>query len=570
VAYPLRILAGPRERRLVLLVAVLTLGFALTAALAWQAQASARSHRKTAERTLTDYAGFGAVQYAVNATEGIYSRSTQFVLRPVDPAVGITGHELVRQTMIKGCPGSPNAGKAPRFFFSLDLGTRELLKARGCIDDSVQAWLRETVANHALAKFDRRWEYSEFVAPIGGVRWLIVYSVRFDMDEHPVSAFGFATPFNEFARPVFAGVMKNYPLLPPTLVGKGPSDSLLSVRVTDLTGATLYESPVQYESPYRARYEYGKFGGYAVYLTIRPEVADKLVIGGLPRSRLPLLLGLLALAATLTVVALYQLRRESELARLRNDFISSISHELRTPLAQVRMFAETLLLDRVRSESERRRSLEIIDQEARRLTHLVENVLQFSRNERSVTRLSPEPTDIAAEVREVVESFAPIANARGVALATELGDGCMTEVDRAALRQVLLNFLDNAVKYGAPGQTVTVGARCEPGSLRLGVDDQGPGIPLRERSRVWEPFQRLERDANSAVAGSGIGLSVVRDLVTLHGGRAWVEDAPGGGARFAVLLPRAESTRDEHEDTSTPGTALPSTNGRAHRSRAGV
>lgn len=568
MARPTQLLASRRQRRLALLVAVLTLGFGLTATLAWQAQASARSHRDTAVRTLTDYAGFGAMQFAVHATESIYAKATQFVLRPVDPAVGITGHEVVRQTMIKGCPGSPTVGKAPRFFFSIDLGTRELIKARGCVDEQVRTWLRDTVARHALAKFDRRWERMEFVAPVAGVQWLVVYSVRFDAEAHPLSAFGFATPFNEFAKPVFANVLRGYPLLPPTLVGKRPNDSLVSVRVTDRAGATLYESPVQYESPYSARYEYGKFGGYAVHLTIRPEVAEKLVIGGLPRSRLPLLLGLLALAGALTVVALYQLRREAELARLRNDFISSISHELRTPLAQVRMFAETLLLDRVRSEGERRRSLEIIDQEARRLTHLVENVLQFSRNERSVTRLSPEPTDVATEVREVVESFQPIAVARGVALATQLGDGCTTEVDRAALRQVLLNFLDNAVKYGAAGQTVTVGARCEPGALRLWVDDQGPGIPPRERARVWEPFQRLERDANSAVAGSGIGLSVVRDLVTLHGGRAWVDDAPGGGARFAIELPRHEPAATDGGSTISP--ALPAASGRTPRPRAGV
>jgi signal transduction histidine kinase len=572
VARPTLLLASRRQRRLALLVAVLTLGFGLTATLAWQAQASARSHRDTAVRTLTDYAGFAAMQFAFRATESVYATATRFVLRPVDPAVGITGHELVRQTMIKGCPGSPTVGKAPRFFFSLDLQTRELIKARGCIDDTVRGWLRDTVAKHALAKLDRRWEHMEFVAPFAGARWLIVYAVRFDAEEHPVAAFGFATPFNEFARPVFASVMKEgYPLLPPTLVGKRTTnDSLLSVRVTDQAGATIYESPVQYESPYWARYEYPKFGAYTVTLTIRPEVADKLVIGGLPRSRLPFLLGLLALAGALTVVALYQLRREADLARLRNDFISSISHELRTPLAQVRMFAETLLLDRVRSEGERRRSLEIIDQEARRLTHLVENVLQFSRNERSVTRLSPEPTDVACEVREVVESFQPIAAARGVSLATQLGDGCTTEVDRAALRQVLLNFLDNAVKYGAPGQTVTVGARCQPDALELWVDDQGPGIPARERERVWEPFQRLERDANSAVAGSGIGLSVVRDLVTLHGGRAWVEDAPGGGARFAIRLPRHESPADGAGTTASPDAALESAGSRTPRPRAGV
>jgi signal transduction histidine kinase len=363
--------------------------------------------------------------------------------------------------------------------------------------------------------------------------------------------------------------MKQYPLLPPTLTGKTPNDSLVSVRVSDATGAVLYQSASMYESPYRATYEYPKLGGYTVSVVIRPDVADKLVIGGLPQSRLPLLLGLLALAGALTAVALLQLRREAELARLRSDFISGISHELRTPLAQVRMFAETLLLDRVRSEGERRRSLEIIDQEARRLTHLVENVLQFSRNERSVTRLSLEPTDVAAEMREVVEAFAPIASARGVTLATTLGEGCTTEVDRAALRQVLLNFMDNAVKYGPPGQTVTIGTRCAEGALQLWVDDQGPGIPARERARVWEPFQRLERDANSAVAGSGIGLSVVRDLVALHGGRSWVEDAPGGGARFIIELPR-EDTVPAAGTSPGSNASLSNTNGRASRPRAGV
>jgi signal transduction histidine kinase len=560
---PSRFHNGPRERRLVLLVGVLTLGFVLTAVLAWQAQVAAHSHRATAERALRDYAAFGALQFAVHAKEGIYSRATGMILRPVDPAVGISGHEASKVPATKACDGWGDKG--PRFFFSLDLRTRELAKARGCVSDTVLAWLRDTVPTHAKAEFDRRWEHAEFVAPVAGKRWLVVYSVRFDAAESPVSAFGFATPFNEFARPAFAGVMKMYPLLPPTLTGKVPNDSVLSVRVTDANGAILYESAPKYESPYQAENNYGKFGGYTVHLTMRPEVAERLVIGGLPRSRLPLLVGLLALAGALTVVALYQLRRESELSRLRSDFISSISHELRTPLAQVRMFAETLLLDRVRSDGERRRSLEIIDQEARRLTHLVENVLQFSRNERSVTRLSPEPTDLAEEVLEVVESFEPIAVARGVTLQAQLGEGCKTEVDRSALRQVLLNFLDNAVKYGPPGQTVTVGTGCAGDDLRLWVDDQGPGIPARERSRVWEPFQRLERDANSAVAGSGIGLSVVRDLVSLHGGRAWVEDAPGGGARFIVALPRTEPAPPTAPAASPA--AAGATNGRAPRSQ---
>jgi signal transduction histidine kinase len=230
---------------------------------------------------------------------------------------------------------------------------------------------------------------------------------------------------------------------------------------------------------------------------------------------------------------------------MRSDFIASVSHELRTPLAQVRMFAETLLLGRVRTDEERRRSLQIVDQEARRLTHLVENILQFSRAERRAIRLAPAPLDLAVQVREAVECFAPIARARRVTVRTELAEGVVATVDPEALRQVLLNLLDNAVKYGPVGQTVTVSAGAGgagEGRVRVWVEDEGPGIALKDRERVWEAFVRLDRDANSAVAGSGIGLSVVRELVALHGGRVWVESgasahgAPGRGARFIVEL----------------------------------
>src|SRR5439155_6161105 len=181
-------------------------------------------------------------------------------------------------------------------------------------------------------------------------------------------------------------------------------------------------------------------------------IADKLVIGGLPRSQLPFVLGVLLLTAGLIVTALVQLRREYDLARLRTDFVSGVSHELRTPLAQIRMFGETLLLGRVRSETERRRSLEIIDQEARRLTHLVENLLHFSRSERQTHRVAPAPTWMAPLVRSVVEAFAPLATPRRARLRTDLAEGVVAAVDAEAFRQMLLNLLDNAVKYGPEDQ----------------------------------------------------------------------------------------------------------------------
>jgi signal transduction histidine kinase len=126
--------------------------------------------------------------------------------------------------------------------------------------------------------------------------------------------------------------------------------------------------------------------------------------------------------------------------------------------------------------------------------------------------------------------------------------------DPSALRQMVLNLLDNAVKYGPASQTVTIGTSLNGDRARLWVDDQGEGIPTRERERVWSSFYRLDRHANSSVAGSGIGLYVVRELARLHGGDAWVEDAPGGGARIVIELPaaaRAPGFTDEHPSASS-------------------
>ncbi len=107
-------------------------------------------------------------------------------------------------------------------------------------------------------------------------------------------------------------------------------------------------------------------------------------------------------------------------------------------------------------------------------------------------------------------------------------------VDDDAIRQVVLNLLDNAAKYGPDGQTIRVAVDR---GVRIVVEDEGPGIPARQRERIWRRYARLPRERERAIAGAGIGLAVVRDLVRLHGGRAWCESAEGGGARFVVEVP---------------------------------
>jgi signal transduction histidine kinase len=247
---------------------------------------------------------------------------------------------------------------------------------------------------------------------------------------------------------------------------------------------------------------------------------------------------LVVIDAGLLTVSLVQLRRQQEFARLRTEFVSGVSHELRTPLAQIRWFAELLHMGKLRTEEERVRSASIIDQEARRLTYLVENVLNFSRSEKGTNRVAPVPADLDHEISDALELFAPLARARKMTVAESLDASAVVLLDRDALRQILLNLLDNAVKYGPNGQTITVGSEIAGDRARLWVEDQGPGIPHEERQRVWEPYVRLNRDAEASTGGSGIGLSVVRELVALHGGRTRVETAPGGrGARVVVELP---------------------------------
>jgi two-component system phosphate regulon sensor histidine kinase PhoR len=269
-------------------------------------------------------------------------------------------------------------------------------------------------------------------------------------------------------------------------------------------------------------------------------MTSALVVGGLPGNRVPLLLLLVVLTAGLLGVALFQLRRHEQLARLRTDFVSGVSHELRTPLAQIRWFAELLQLGKLRTDEERARSAAIIDQEARRLTYLVENVLSFSRSEKGAERVAIAPTPIAPEIHGAIELFLPLARSRRMTVQVDVPTGLLAMADRNALRQIVLNLLDNAAKYGPAGQTIRVRGEAVGHRVRLTIEDEGPGVPASDRDRIWEPYVRLNRDAEAATGGSGIGLSVVRELVTMQHGTVTVDRAESGGARFIIDLQAAD------------------------------
>ena len=525
-------------------IAILVLTAGLAGILTHQAWSAAHMHRTTAEGAIDDYAEFAAWEFSLSVKEDLYE-ALVYVFSPVNSKYPVTpGTELPPPSILAAKAQAEKAvcmEKSP-YYFRLDLPTNKLVINGEPPSADMQRWIRDTILAD-IKHYTKEWHHSTVTGNVDGRPCSIVYQVKWRKEGAPAAAYGFQMCLSAVQQWSFAKTMKSSRLLPPSLTHNLPNDTMMSVVLHDKSGREIWRTKQQYGKAHSGSAEVPSFG-LVTTVSLNPRYADAMVIGGIPRSRVPLLLGVLALTLGLAMVGVMQLRREDQLARLRGDFIASVSHELRTPLAQLRMFAETLLLGRVRSEGERQRSLEIVDQEARRLSHLVENILQFSRAERHAIKLARADETMAPHVRAALEVFDPIARARNVRVVTTLDESIRCAVDVGALRQVLLNLLDNAVKYGPVGQEVRVTLERSPDGrfARIMVDDQGPGVPENRRAQVWEPFYRLDRDASSAVAGSGIGLSVVRELATMHGGTATIESRSSTGARFVVLLPLCAAT----------------------------
>ena len=538
-----------RPRRGVPTLAILLAALAVVSALVFQAFRAEQDQRATASRALREYAGFAAWEFASNMKEEMWLAMTE-LLRPAEqldppqpgadlPSPGILVAQARHIDHCNDCSASIPAS----YYFRLDLNDSALttVLSDGSVarepDRLERSWLRDTITRHAIQVFKPNWRVATVVGEVDGRRLTVSYTVVRDTVGRPVAAFGVVSESKPYVA-AFAANLDKWELLPPSLAQQAGVGHLVAITVRDEKGHVLYRSPWQFGDQYSAEYEQTKnVAGFTVEASLKPGVAGRLILGD--SYRFPVLLALLLITAALVAIAFRQLRREAALARLRADFVSSVSHELRTPLAQIRMFAELLRMGWIRSTQEHTRSLDIIDQEARRLGHLVDKVLCFDRVERGENTLMTEQTELAPLVREVLEAFAPLANARHVGVRVHLDDDVVAEVDRGAMRQVLINLLDNAVKYGPTGQTIAIGLhRVNDGrSARIWVEDEGPGIPASERDQIWEPFHRLDRDANSAIAGSGIGLALVRNLTMAHGGRVFVDEGAMGGSRFTVELP---------------------------------
>jgi signal transduction histidine kinase len=283
----------------------------------------------------------------------------------------------------------------------------------------------------------------------------------------------------------------------------------------------------------------GPMRGLKLTIAISPTRVASPLLAPNAQMRLWNLGALLAATVMVLALAVTASRRELILARARSDFIAGVSHDLRMPLAQILIASETLTLRRERNESERVTLASSIVRETRRLMALVDNVLLFSRS--GAVELEPmlRAVPVTELLSETVDAVQLAVEDAGQTIEISSEPAALVMADRRLVRQALVNLVDNALKYGRPGQRITLAAELRGDMVQLSVEDEGPGIPVADRDRIFEPYARLDHDQVSERTGTGLGLAVVRQIAQACKGRVWLDAARARGTRVVLELQAA-------------------------------
>jgi signal transduction histidine kinase len=257
---------------------------------------------------------------------------------------------------------------------------------------------------------------------------------------------------------------------------------------------------------------------------------------------LGLLIGMLVLAIVIgSWLIVRSLNAELKLARQKTDFVSNVSHELKTPLTSIRMFSELLAENRVSDAAKQKSYLQIITAEAARLTRLINNVLDFSRMERGEKKYDFKPCDLTDIVRATAETFRPHLEAGGFKFDCELPDPRISvRGDADALSQIIVNLLSNAEKYSNGEKEISLQLSQKQSPLphaEIRILDRGSGVPRGSEEKIFEKFYRAHDSLSSGIQGSGLGLTIARQIARAHGGDVVYEPREGGGSCFVLRIP---------------------------------
>jgi signal transduction histidine kinase len=571
----------------------LLLGGALLGIVIVAGLAALESHRTfvarkaSAERTVRDYAKFAAYLYATRTYLFALQRSNGAfpTFHSQEP---YTRGELPPVSALRPVPDTTEmCGQNWSVYrFRLDLPARTVQYLGGRPLPAIDAFIRDSLPLVADSKWLKRFGFGYmFVDPPGAPRETISYIPAVDSAGQLLAIYGYRSCYGVRDTTDYATMYRIVKVLPPMMPGyqedtssgelaapqrkpampissraaatakaseparlqaaemmRGrwpngmPADSLLTLRIFDDQMRMIFQAPKNgHSTDLYGGSPVGYIGGVWIQVSLHPDIAKFLVAGGIPESRVPASLLLFAAAIVLAIAGFASLRSEIRLVRSRERFLANVSHELRTPLQQILLFVQLVRLGRTRSEAEKEKSLEIIERETNRLIALSNSVLTATSTP-EMQQLESSAVDVAGVAQTAADFFTPLAEARKMRIELDVEQPAVARGDPGAIRQILINVLDNAAKYGPTGQTIKIGVRKDGPIVRLWVDDHGPGIPPAERNNVWQPFVRLGGTVDDSTGGAGLGLAIVRDLAAAMDARAELSDVPGGGTRFSLDL----------------------------------
>ena len=239
---------------------------------------------------------------------------------------------------------------------------------------------------------------------------------------------------------------------------------------------------------------------------------------------------------------LHDVTELERLERVRKDFVANVSHELRTPLAAIRGYAETLLDGALQDQEHNRRFVEIIQAQATRLSNIASDLLTLSELESNgkARPAQPQPVSVRSAFESALRTVESAARVRGVHLLCGPIDEVFVLGNELRLEQVLVNLLDNAVKFNRPNGEVHLEAREADGAARITIRDTGIGIPSEDLPRIFERFYRVDKARSREMGGTGLGLSIVRHVIEQMNGSIRVDSQLGVGSEFTITIPTIE------------------------------
>lgn len=255
------------------------------------------------------------------------------------------------------------------------------------------------------------------------------------------------------------------------------------------------------------------------------------------RANLFLLLGLDVLIVASLLISYRTMKKEVQLAQRKSDFVSSVSHELRTPLALITMFAETLEMGRAQSEEKKTEYYSIISKEAHRLSGIVNKILTFSQTEAGKRKIHLESVDLSVVISEVLHTYDFHLRTKGFEYQFDTTQPVMVLADKEALAEIIVNLLDNSIKYSAEKKRIEVSAGIDNQQGWLAVKDFGIGITKEDQKYIFDKFYRVSSGNLAKTKGTGIGLSLVKQLVDQQKGEIYVSSDLGQGSTFRIYFP---------------------------------